>query len=246
VKHNKTNTHLKKGSVLFTTAILIGGIVTGVYLEKGATKMWGEEAGSFMLGLARNPQTVGAFAPCSTYTAVELSRFVVPYEDRKIRVLEVGAGTGVVTKEIIKRLEGYNYEFDVIEIDPDFCKTLYKRFGYNRNVSINAIDILQWAPEKKYDIIISILPYSNFSEDFVKSVLHKFTNLLKENGRISYVKTRVPEIMRRFFLRKRPEEYLRREALIENFKNKYLDEEVLILKNILPLDIIHLKVNTTG
>lgn len=235
--------HIKKGSALFTTAVLIGGIFTGVCLEKGVNEMWGEGSSSFMIALIRDPRKVGAFSPSSCYAAREIVRSIVPSPDRKIRVLEVGAGTGVFTREIINRLQGYSYDLDIIELEPDFCRQLYRKFGHIKNVKIHAIDVLQWAPDKKYDVIISALPFTNFSEDFVRTVLEKYEKILVPNGRLSYIKIMVPNFLRKFFLRRKPEEFKRREEFIEHFKQKYSEETVLVFKNLPPLYVEHLRLN---
>ena len=88
---------------------------------------------AWIKGVFRNPAKVGAIAPCSSYVADELTRYIM-HEDRKpLRILEVGAGTGPITKEIIKKMNEDDH-LDCIELDAVYCDQLEEKFGEHENV----------------------------------------------------------------------------------------------------------------
>jgi phospholipid N-methyltransferase len=232
--------NLQKGLISLPLVI---GLAGGFFLKNGIDTVWGDGVGTFVKGVFNNPKEVGAFTPCSRYVAREVAKHVNPKIRNRLRVLEIGAGTGVLTEKIIENLIGHDFVFDIIEINPDFCKKLYKRFGGYKGVSINAVDILQWHPEEEYDVIVSALPFNNFSEQFVKDVLYKYEEMIASGGHISYVELAMPKRMRSMFAGDHNGEYARKKKFIADFKDAHFDEEILVLKNVPPLYVYHLKVN---
>ena len=104
---------LKKGEIAAT--LLIGVVASGVAINYGAKEIVGPNVGKFIKEWVIHPAEVGACAPCSKYVAKQMVRFLETKQERPLRVLEVGAGTGTFTREIACYLKGKNFEFDVIE-----------------------------------------------------------------------------------------------------------------------------------
>ena len=79
----------------------------------------------FLKGLAARPRMTGAIAPSGPALAKAMASHVDPDED--LPVIELGPGTGVVTKALIER--GVAPERIIaIEYSPDFCRLLAERF----------------------------------------------------------------------------------------------------------------------
>ncbi len=79
----------------------------------------------FLKGLAARPRITGAIAPSGPALARRMASHVDPQGD--LPVIELGPGTGVVTKALIER--GVAPERIIaIEYSPDFCQLLAERF----------------------------------------------------------------------------------------------------------------------
>jgi len=79
----------------------------------------------FLKGLAARPRMTGAIAPSGATLARRMASHVDPQGD--LPVIELGPGTGVVTKALIER--GVAPERIIaIEYSPDFCQLLAQRF----------------------------------------------------------------------------------------------------------------------
>jgi len=85
------------------------------------------------------------------------------------RVLEIGAGTGNLTTELVK-MSGYVY---AIEKDPAYCSILKERFSHADNIKIISGDALKLDfPE--IDKIVSNLPYEISRKITEKILGHRF------------------------------------------------------------------------
>src|SRR5256714_7344692 len=85
-----------------------------------------EEGLQFLRGLIASPRGVGAIAPSSPALARAVAAQVDP--ERAGPILELGPGTGAITKELLGR--GIAPErLTLIEYDPDFVKLLAERFA---------------------------------------------------------------------------------------------------------------------
>ncbi len=136
---------------------------------------------------------MGAILPSSGALARAVSAYLAQKE-RPVQVLEVGAGTGAFTREIVSLLEPGD-ALDIVEINPDLMTHLQQRFQHEvafqtREVTINFItsDIRQVAFNHAYDFIIFSLPLTNFSPPMVQEILDLMINRLKPGGVFSYVK----------------------------------------------------------
>lgn len=234
----KTKSWFKKGEAV--VAVAVGLLCSGILVKKGIDDLWGKEAKMFVKQLIFHPSQVGAFTPCSKYVAQEVTKHVK--KDKKdLRVLEVGAGTGILTEHIVKNLpEGARC--DVVEINQDFCKVLHKRFGAHENVTIHAIDILQWYPEAQYDVIVSALPFNIFSEQFIQDIFDKYTQILRPGGRISYVELSGASLRKLLLSPKKKDLLQKKFDLVKSIREQYLDETVTVFCNIPPIYVHHLKV----
>src|SRR5262249_35014534 len=141
----------------------------------------------FLSHFFRNPKLVGAIAPLSESVAKKMVKYFKNRpKDTPCKILEVGAGTGNITKSIIKLLNDKDI-LDVIEIDPECCKILVKKFKNNHQVRVHCLSILDWIPEYHYDFIISTLPFNSFSVDFVDQVTRHYKSLSNSESVYTYV-----------------------------------------------------------
>ncbi len=133
----------------------------------------------FLKSWAENPLVTGAVSPSGPDLSRRMASFINP--DQKGDVLELGPGTGVVTKSIIER--GVPPQ-DVItlEFNPDFCRLLSRRYpnmkvvegdAYNLDASLPDV-----APGSLRAIVSSLPLFSRPKPDRYK-LLTEALNLLQ-------------------------------------------------------------------
>ena len=147
----------------------------------------------FLRRYLSDPHTVGAVAPSSRALAEALCE---PFRQRTspAAILEVGAGTGVFTRQIGTLLGDGDF-VDVCEIRPDFADiieadvlsapsfAMAKAEGRVRLLRGAVQDI---AEDDRYDFIVSGLPLTAFEFQTVKDVFGALRRALKPGGVLSY------------------------------------------------------------
>lgn len=112
----------------------------------------------FYRGWLNNPRTVGAIAPTSAGMAKKMASVIRP--DSGLPVLELGPGTGAVTKAILER--GITPSNLVsVERSKVFLPGLKRRYPRVNFVHGDAFDVFQIAEEqgiRKFDAVVSSLP----------------------------------------------------------------------------------------
>lgn len=136
-------------------------------------------------------ETTGAVAPSSRFLASAMTR-PMREANRPLRVLEVGPGTGAVTRKIVTLL-GPEDRFDLVELNETFAALLQDRFkthaDYQRvaeQSQVHVCPIEDFPHTQPYDFIISGLPLNNFPPDLVRRIFGVFFDLLAPGGVLSY------------------------------------------------------------
>lgn len=147
--------------------------------------------GVFFRQFRENFESTGAIAPSGRYLGRALSRFVCA-EDHPLRILEVGPGTGAVTKEILRKLQPQD-QLDLVELNDEFVARLQEKLTsdslYQQHADRIKIihDMVQAVPgDQVYDLIISGLPLNNFQPEVIQSILATFERLLVPGGTLSF------------------------------------------------------------
>ncbi|MEW9671651.1 class I SAM-dependent methyltransferase [Ammoniphilus sp. 3BR4] len=130
---------------------------------------------TFITQFAKHPGMVGSIVPSSKYLT---RRMLAPVNWQEVRVvIELGCGTGAITREIIKRLHKEPTRITLFERNSNFRSLLKKRYPdlpiYEDAQALNTVLKSQ---NKKADVIISSLPFSNFpdvQQDFILQEVHK-------------------------------------------------------------------------
>jgi phosphatidylethanolamine/phosphatidyl-N-methylethanolamine N-methyltransferase len=135
--------------------------------------------------------TTGAVLPSGPWLAASLVRYL-DEPDGCRRILEVGPGTGAVTRRIVAALRPEDH-LDLVELNDQFVAHLRDRFAHEPSFMAVAdraqihhcpIETLQC--DKPYDVIISGLPLNNFSAELVERILTILMGLLKPGGTLSF------------------------------------------------------------
>jgi len=130
-------------------------------LKKHFTKKFDDEI-RFFKGMMQGPKSVGAIMPTSSFTAKRMASVINP--ESGLPVLELGPGTGVITKAILAR--GIAPENLVaVEYSQDFYQHLVDTFAGVKFIHGDAFDLdrtLGPLRAVKFDSVISGIPLLNF------------------------------------------------------------------------------------
>lgn len=157
-------------------------------LKTGLEHRW-----QFLRTYIRRPQAIGAIVPSSRALAIAVAE-PLRRAKRPIRLLEVGAGTGPVTRYLGTLLTDKD-RFDICELQPEFADILERdvlsKPPFARMVAEGRVRLLRKPAQKieghnVYDFIISGLPLTAFELDDVKKIFSVYKRLLKPDGVLSY------------------------------------------------------------
>lgn len=184
---------------------------------------------------------IGALAPSSNFLAVAMTKYVEEYCDAK-SILEVGAGTGAITKTLAKRMSRWQYA-DVVEIYPELSALLKWRFSHFAGINIHCSDILQFIPQVEYDVIISSLPLNAFTPSKTSAIIDRLVALAAQNAVVSFFEYKILQKFAPLFLAKNKlADFYESRRCIENFVNKFKFDEAVIRLNIPPAVVHYLRI----
>jgi phospholipid N-methyltransferase len=146
----------------------------------------------FFREFLRNFHTTGAVLPSGRYLAGALTRFVSEKSPPPRKILEVGPGTGAVTRRIIADMRSADC-LDLVELNRTFVEQLQRRFRTEpafRAVA-DCSRVLHCPVEdlprsERYHLIVSGLPLNNFALAEVERVLAALLELLAPGGTLSF------------------------------------------------------------
>ena len=136
---------------------------------------------SWIKNYVKNPLELGAILPTYKFAANLMTKNIISNE--KTIVVELGAGTGDITKSIINR--GILQEnLILVEINEDFCKILKQRFPKTQIFCEDAKTFFKksFSNEKKIDYIVSGLPFVAMSKAQKMEICELSFDNLSENG----------------------------------------------------------------
>ncbi|MEV0263277.1 methyltransferase [Streptomyces sp. NPDC050617] len=150
------------------------------------------EGWTFLLEAARDPRTTGAVAPSGKALARALTDPVRARAPRPLAVLEAGAGTGAVTRALIPRLAPGS-RLDVVDANPRFAarlrhlvRTHPRLAGSPEQVRVHQSLVEDLDTGRRYDVIVSGLPLTNFTPRQAETVMDRYLELLHPGGTLTY------------------------------------------------------------
>lgn len=138
-----------------------------------------------MKAFLKQGRKIASFAPSSRFMARKVIDGI-DWDSARC-VVELGAGTGPITAETIKRLRPHT-KLMVIELDPILCGRLKARFPNLPNVEViqgDATKFDQLLAERgipRVDHVLSGLPLPSFPEDLRNAVLETSARTLSDIG----------------------------------------------------------------
>ena len=134
----------------------------------------------FLQAFLKNPLKVGAIAPSSPELAAKMIDGIQPDEDNV--VLELGVGTGAITKFLQSRIPD-NKSYLGIELDRDLVKTLRRNYEDLQFVCGNACDA--YSIHKKSGLgkvrnIICCLPFVSLPNEVGERILGQIDRFMQK------------------------------------------------------------------
>lgn len=130
-------------------------------LGKAITKRFDEEL-RFFRGWVDQPRNVGSIIPTSSVTARRMASVIDP--SSSLPVLELGAGTGVITKAILEHGVAPENLY-AVEYSQDFIAHLKAQFPGVNVIQGNAFNLDDTLGDKRdltFDAVVSGVPLLNF------------------------------------------------------------------------------------
>jgi len=132
----------------------------------------------FMWQLVRHPKTISAIAPSSKALARQMASEISRDTGR---VVEIGAGTGVITREILAA--GVSPEnLTIVEMNPKFCNALKLRFPDCNVLEMDAQN-LSTLPLDNVGMVVSGLPLLSIPEPVQHNIIKGAFDLMVEGGK---------------------------------------------------------------
>lgn len=140
-----------------------------------------QEKVRFFRSFLANPRQVGAILPTSRRAVrdmLDMADFA-----RARTVVELGAGTGVYTEEVISRLHP-DARFLAFEVDADLVATLNERVRDPRLQVINdsAENVESYLNGDKVDVIVSGLPFTSLPQLVKRNIFGEMERVLGPDG----------------------------------------------------------------
>ncbi len=192
-------------------------------------------------------QTTGAVAPSSRFLARALA---APFQRHAgpCRVLEVGPGTGAVTRRIVKLLKPAD-RFDLVELNEKFVDVLKRRFAEEPDfcavadrAAVHQCPIQEFRSEAPYQFIVCGLPFNNFPADMTREIFGAFFELLAPGGVLSYFEYMYMRPLRKAMSNRAGRERLGAlEEVLHEYLGRYRFQRDWVFVNFPPAWVQHLR-----
>ncbi|MGW3861745.1 class I SAM-dependent methyltransferase [Streptomyces sp. NPDC005047] len=150
------------------------------------------EGWMFLIEAIRDLRTTGAVAPSGRALARALTDPVRARAGRPLNILEAGAGTGAITRTLIPLMSPGSH-LDIAEANPRFTARLHHLAhthphlaGHRRQVHIHTRRVEDLDTNRRYDVIVSGLPFANFTPGQVEKIMDRYLELLHPGGALAY------------------------------------------------------------
>lgn len=174
-----------------------------------------------------NFMTVGSICPTSRFVAKAMVPIIKPNDLPKI-IVELGVGTGNVTKEIVKRLRPIDYFFGV-DSNRNLLEVCRNNICSAGNINLehsnaqNIPELLLRYGIKEVDEVVCTIPFRILPKEDVEEVLLQVNNILKFGGYFKFIRYTFA-----------PENKMIKKVL-NNFK--VVDKEIIV-RNIPPAEVV--------
>lgn len=193
-------------------------------------------------------RSTGAIAPSTKFLGRKMALSLPHPVPDDFHVMEVGPGTGPVTREIVKRMDGRGH-LDLWEVSPTFCEFLkglaerepaFKKMG--KKLTVHHGDVREFKQPAVCDAIISGLPFNCFSPEEVRGFLEHFRYLLRPGGTLTWFEyVGIRNIQAPFVGSARRAQLRNIHTVTHEFVTRHQYDEHIIPVNLPPARVRHLR-----
>ncbi|WP_017601180.1 class I SAM-dependent methyltransferase [Nocardiopsis lucentensis] len=204
----------------------------------------------FFTQAVRTFHATGSVVPSSRALADTLAEFVRerPAPDRPLRIMEAGAGTGAITRGIAAAMRPGD-TVDLVEANPAFAAHVEDLLGTDPELSkiadsatVHAMLVNDMGTDRVYDVIVSGLPFANFTAEAVEEILDYYFEVLRPGGTLSFYGYLYTKEVKAIIARR--EDYLRQARtswLVQDWIDRYGIRSERVLANFPPAWVHHLR-----
>jgi phospholipid N-methyltransferase len=138
--------------------------------------------GPFLQEFVRDPVRTGGLVPSSRYLARQAVEPIAATGEPV--VVELGPGTGAMTRAIEQRMTGRGHHI-AVELNPRFAELIARRHPTVDVANEDAVKLPQLLAERGYehaDTIVSGLPWASFPAELQNTLLQAVTTSLAPGG----------------------------------------------------------------
>lgn len=121
------------------------------------------------------------FIPCFDEYYEHTTEFIVSNIEKPKRILDLGAGTGLLSYFWYKHFP--ESEYVLVDIADDMLNIARERFSGLENVSYKVLDYSREFPDGKFDIIASALSIHHLTHEDKKELFSRIYNRLPDGGK---------------------------------------------------------------
>lgn len=157
----------------------------------------------FLGKFLKHGTAIASLAPSSPWLSRTTVRNI-PWDRARV-VVELGAGTGPITRVLAERARP-ECRVIVLERDPDFARLLRERFSTHPNFEVvegdvrDLAEILRSRGIEQADYVVSGLPVPSFPRDLQRDLFRVVKQVLAPGGTFNQI-TEMPWVYRRFYRR---------------------------------------------
>ncbi|WP_116247662.1 class I SAM-dependent methyltransferase [Nocardiopsis sp. FIRDI 009] len=204
----------------------------------------------FFTQAIRTFHATGSVVPSSRALADALAAFVRerPDPDRPLRIMEAGAGTGAITRGIAAAMRPGD-TVDLVEANPAFAAHVEDLLDTDPELSriadgatVHALPVNEMGTDRVYDVIVSGLPFANFTAETVGEILDHYFTVLRPGGTLSFYGYLYTKEVKAIIARR--EDYLRQARtswLVQDWIDRYGIRSERVLANLPPAWVHHLR-----
>jgi phospholipid N-methyltransferase len=202
---------------------------------------------TFFREFRRHFRTTGAILPSSRFLARALV-YHLRQPRSPARILEVGPGTGSVTRAIARHMLPDD-RLDAVEINERFVAHLERSVGKDRafarcrdQVQVIHAGVEDLLGDSTYDYIVSGLPLNNFSVAQVRDVFAAFDRLLKPGGVVTFYEYQFVRLFKSPFVGKTERRRLARVGrVMRRYVRDFQVRRERVFMNVPPATVRHLR-----
>ena len=189
---------------------------------------------------------IGALMPTSRRAARAMAAEALRQKSPK-QILEVGPGTGPITTELVRHLKADD-RLVLCELNADFVQYLEKRFDtepelkrVRHQVEIHHKSVTELEGERRFDYIISAVPFTRLPADLAESIFTTYQRLLKPGGTLTFLEYAFLRSLRSLTKRSEETEFVKVDQLMRDFINRYQFRNDQVMLNFPPANIRSLR-----